>query len=631
MNTIELTDGRSATLLDICMYPGISPLEISSLYAVGSSTIYDDVKFLRSSELIVEVVHGSIHVPPSGRLWPTPLGVEAAAANSNVSMSEFMSTHPVSRQWRSTTVDRIDALASVYRLCTAISELDGCRPMALRLFRTRPYDALIETDDGRTIGIVRQGLMRDDSGLQHRLDEIEWQLDDVCPSALLIMAPCRRTRYLIARGIAENRQALRLEMNVYVGTESADLLTDHESAHWLSTADLHTPIDLKTVVNWAKRGGPFIFPSEDLNDTPTDNRFPFDASTFRLTRDDKLIMEVLADRPVIRREDLITHTGKTPGGLTRHMTRLVRHCGVVEQTGTRGHVRYMLSQEGVDYMARRDRAHVGLARSIWSGKPLKKNEQGGVAPRGHVVKTVRREPGSTDGLYRIVSRLIADVRDHPDYTLEYLLPQHRTHVYVEPKVSIRPDASAGILYRNDTYIQFHLEYEERARYRGGLDEKLEPYRKFFRSKALRHKRPQFLLPVLFVFPDETIEERFVNMAADSKCCLPALSSNIETLEGLGFLGSPWRQVWEPRVFTMKSMSGGEAPRGHPLDSPRMPLTDLSLYRWVATYGRTIFCADKLDELREQNALFAVELGAMDIVALARTDSDHEWRGPEKRQ
>ena len=628
MNGIELTTGRSATLLDACMYPGISPLEISSLYSVASSTVYDDVKFLKGTGLVFEAGHGSIHVPNTTRLWPTPLGIDVAAAGSGVTISEFMRTHPVSQEWRRATVDRMDGLASTYRLFTTVAELDGCRPLALGLFRSLSYDAIIETDDGRTIGIVRQGMMRDDRGLQRRLDEIEYLLlADVCPSVLLIMAPCRRTRYLIARGIADDRKGLRSRVNVYVGTESADLLTDHESDLWLSTTPLHPLIALKTLVSRADRG-PFVYPTEDVNNSPPGDDFPFDAPTFHLTKGDKMLMEVLADRPRIRREDLLTLTDKISGVLTRHVGRLKRHGGLVEQKGARGRLRYMLSQEGVDYMARRDRAHVGLARSTWSGE-LSANDKGTVVPRGHVIQTIRRESKSTDGLYRLVSHLIADVRDHPDYALEYLLPSHRTDMYVEPRVSIRPDASAGILHRGETYIQFHLEYERRARYTGGLNDKLEPYRRFFASKRIRFELPQYYVPVLFVFPDETIEERFVNMAVDTECGLPVLSSNSGTLDEQGFLGSAWRAVWGHRVFALDSMSEATPFLGHPLDYRRMPLTDLIGYRWIATYNRTFFCDDKLDEARRASPIFEIEIRPMEIVALARIDSDHEWRGPEK--
>lgn len=627
MNGIELTTGRRATLLDVCMYPGISSQEISSFYDVENSSIYDNVKFLKSRGLVSEAGHGSIHVPTTDRLWPTPLGVDVAAAGLGMNIWEFMRTHPVSREWRKATLDRIDGLASVYRLCRTIAGLDGSRPLELRLFRTLAYDALIVTNDNRAIGIVRQGLMRDDSGLRARLDEIEMMPDRVCPTVLLIMAPCRRTRYLIAREIADERKALRSKMNVYVGIESNGLLADHETALWLSTTPLQPLISLKTLVTRTAEA-PFAYPAEDVSDSPPDNDFPVDAPAFHLTKDDKILMEVLADRPRIRRGDLIALAGKQSGDLTRHMTRLKRRGGLVEQTGTRGRLRYMLSEAGVDYLARRDRTHVGTARSALSGK-LTANDKGAVVPRGYVIQTVRRETESTDALYGIVSRLTADVRDDPAYALEYLLPSHRTDVYIEPGVSIRPDASVGILHRGETYIQFHLEYERRARYRGALDKKLEPYRRFFASEKLRREKPQFYVPILFVFPDETIEERFVHMAADTNCGLPVLSSNSNTLDEQGFLGSAWRAVWGQRVFALGAMSEAIPPLGHPLDYRRMPLTDLTLYRWIATYNTTFYCDDKLDEARRASPIFAIEIQPMEIVALARTNSDDEWRGPEK--
>ena len=627
MERIELTAGRSATLLNVCKGPGVSALEITGLYGAGSSSTYAQVKFLKAMGLVFEAEHASIHVPKTGRLWPTPMGIEVAAANSNVTTSEFIRKYPVSREWRTKTVDRIDGLASVYRLCMTIAGLDGCGSPKLSLYRTLAYDGLMVTDENLSIGIVRQGMMREDSGLERRLDEIELMPDKVLPSVLLIMVPCRRTRYLVARGIAEDRRALRSRARVYVGTESADLLADHKSAHWQSTLDLDVLLGLKTLVGRAERRTS-AYPTERISDTPPDDDFPFDAPAFHLTRDDKMLMEHLADRPRIRREDLITIKGKIPGGLTRHMTRLRRTHGLVEQEGTRGNLRYLLSEKGVDYMARRDRADVGAARSTWSGK-LSKNDRGAVETRGYVIQTVRKEPESTDGLYEIVSHLVADVRDRPDYTLEYLLPQHRTNVYVEPRVSIRPDASVGILHRGETYIQFHLEYERRARYRGALDRKLRPYRKYFGSNKLERNGQQYHVPVLFVFPDETVEERFVNMAVDNQCRLPVLSSNSRTLDEQGFLGSAWRAVWERRGFSLGSLASDEPPQAHPLEYERMPLTNLTRYRWFPTYGRTLFCDDKLDEWRQRDPLFAIEIQPMIIVALARLNSDHEWRGPEK--
>ena len=121
----------------------------------------------------------------------------------------------------------------------------------------------------------------------------------------------------------------------------------------------------------------------------------------------------------------------------------------------------------------------------------------------------------------------------------------------------------------------------------------------------------------------------MNMAVDTECGLPVLSSNSGTLDEQGFLGSAWRAVWGHRVFALGSMSEAMPFLGHPLDYRRMPLTDLTLYRWIATYNRTFYCDDRLDEARRASPIFELEIRPMEIVALARSDSDHEWRGPEK--
>ena len=125
---------------------------------------------------------------------------------------------------------------------------------------------------------------------------------------------------------------------------------------------LHPLIALKTLVSRADRG-PFVYPTEDVDNSPPDDDFPFDAPIFHVSRKTtKCSWRSWPTDPESRREDLLTLTGKISGVLTRHMGRLKRRGRLVEQKGPRGRLRYMLSQEGVDYMARRDRAHLGLAR-----------------------------------------------------------------------------------------------------------------------------------------------------------------------------------------------------------------------------------------------------------------------------
>ena len=278
-------------------------------------------------------------------------------------------------------------------------------------------------------------------------------------------------------------------------------------------------------------------------------------------------------------------------------------------------------------MARRDRAAVDVVRNRWSTK-LIRNGRGHLEHEGHLLRTISVQLHSTDGLYRIVSRLADDIRNTPGYSLEYLLPEHECNIHLETGVSIRPDASAGLLYKGRTYIQFHLEYEERARYRAGLDAKLDRYRNWFSSKVLQHDRRQFAVPVLFVFPDETIEERFVHVAADSNCCLPILSSNTTTLSEAGFLGRAWRPAWEFRPLTLEHMSALVDPIAHPLQVRRMALIELGEFRWVLYPGRMALQDDELDVRARASVRASDFLNGLYRVAMVRVNSDHEWRGPE---
>ena len=79
-------------------------------------------------------------------------------------------------------MERLDALASVYSVASAVS--DVAYPIRFRWYRTAPMDAAMTLPDGRTVGIVRQGLTADRSGFSRRL----WRLRDwPMPGAVLVL------------------------------------------------------------------------------------------------------------------------------------------------------------------------------------------------------------------------------------------------------------------------------------------------------------------------------------------------------------------------------------------------------------------------------------------------------------
>ena len=66
--------------------------------------------------------HRTVHLPTSGRWFLTAEGIgEAAAALGFATLSQFVRAYPVSRQWLTLLLRRMNAVAGVYRLAATLS------------------------------------------------------------------------------------------------------------------------------------------------------------------------------------------------------------------------------------------------------------------------------------------------------------------------------------------------------------------------------------------------------------------------------------------------------------------------------------------------------------------------------
>ena len=70
--------------------------------------------------------------------------------------SDFVRAYPVSREWLTLLIRRMDAVAAVYRLASSLSPgVDGLRSH-VEFHRRGRFDATITLHDGRGVGVVRQ-------------------------------------------------------------------------------------------------------------------------------------------------------------------------------------------------------------------------------------------------------------------------------------------------------------------------------------------------------------------------------------------------------------------------------------------------------------------------------------------
>ena len=134
--------------------------------------------------------HGTAQLPSGRRYYLTANGIgEAAGVLGFETLSDFVRAYPVSKEWLTLLIRRMDAVASVYRLAALMSPgVDGLRSH-VEFHRRGRFDATITLHDGRSFGVVRQGLALRRRSLYDRLRAIAEYDYTRRPSAVLILTP----------------------------------------------------------------------------------------------------------------------------------------------------------------------------------------------------------------------------------------------------------------------------------------------------------------------------------------------------------------------------------------------------------------------------------------------------------
>ena len=196
----------------------------------------------------------------------------------------------------------------------------------------------------------------------------------------------------------------------------------------------------------------------------------------------------------------------------------------------------MLTDEGLTYLARRDRAAVGLTLDRWSAEPLYLNSD---IYAGTAVRALASQLRYHAGVIDFAAALSAESARSPDHDLLDLLPTSRSSIgyrYDWNTYVIHPDAS------------FTLEYK--GRWHPYL---LKSYRRYFDSDWAERDHEGRLPRVLFVFESLDSEDAFLDVAGTVKGA-PIITSNAETLAERGILGDAW-VLPPPHSLDRRPLSG----------------------------------------------------------------------------
>ena len=544
--------------------PFVDSTELALILGEPHTTVHRTLSNMLAEGIVGRVSHGTAHLPSSQRYHLRANGIrEAAQVLGFDTPSDYVRAYPVSREWLTLLVRRMDAVASVYRLAASLSPgIDGLRSR-VEFHRRGRFDATITLHDHRSFGVVRQGLSLRRRSLYDRLRAIAEYDYSRRPGAVLILVPSIWEERLTSR-FCDDRNI----DDCYVAVESRDALESEDRRIWRCTSFvIGSPFfSLNGVISRATPGGSRTqSPERKRASLPRPERMAQAAPAFGVSPSEKRTLDIITDHPMIRRAHLAVWLGVSEGRVSQMMRSLVDTWDLVEQRGKRGDRRYTLSDEGIRYVTHRDRAELPTTRGIWSTE-LTTDKQGRRRHVGHRIETWARQTRHADGITWFLSKLEAETRADPDSELRWSVPTARSdRAYNWGDSAIAPDA-VGHLVALGLHVPFYLEHELRARHPRGVIARLDPYEDYYWSREHEDDQPPY--PVtLFVVDTEEVEDTYVRTAARmSRMSLPILVSCIPVLSRTGILGKSWRPLWE-------------------LGSPRLPLSALANYQWDSLYHR----------------------------------------------
>ena len=541
--------------------PFIDSVELARVLGEPHTTVHRALLNLLADGIVGRVSHGTTHLPSSRRHYLTTMGIrEAAGVLEFDTPSDFVRAYPMSKEWLTLLIRRMDAVAAVYRLAASMAPgIDGLRSR-VEFHRTGRFDATITLHDGRSFGIVRQGLALRCRSLYDRLRAIAEYDYTRRPGTVLILVPSVWEERLTTRFCEERNLD-----DCYVAVESRDALERRDLRLWHKHSWVgSTYRTLEVVSSHGSPGGrrSTASPERKRASLPRPERMAQTAPAFGVRPSEKRTLDLITDHPMIPREHLAIWLGVSEGRVSQMMHSLVDTWGLIERHGKRGDTRYTLSAEGIRYVTHRDRAQLPTTRGIWS-TALTRDKQHHV---GHRIETWDRQTKHADGITWFLSKLRAEARADPDSELVWSVPTARAdRAYNWGDSAIAPDA-VGQMNAQGLQIPFYFEYELRARHPGGVIARLDPYESYYWSNEHRDDQPPY--PVtLFVVDTEDVEDTYVRTAAlRSRMSLPILVSCISVLSDSGILGRSWRPLRNS-------------------ESPRLPLSELRAYQWDSLYHR----------------------------------------------
>ena len=165
--------GTTSLFAALSRMPFIESTEMALILGEPHATVHRHLTGLLVEGIASRISHGTAHLPSSGRYCLTAKGIrEASRVLDFDTPSDFVRAYPMSREWLTLLIRRMDAVAAIYRLASSLSPGSGGLRTRVEFHRRGRFDATITLHDGDSFGVVRQGLALRRRSLYDRLRAI---------------------------------------------------------------------------------------------------------------------------------------------------------------------------------------------------------------------------------------------------------------------------------------------------------------------------------------------------------------------------------------------------------------------------------------------------------------------------
>ena len=521
--------------------PFLDRLELVLLCRRARSSVYASMDRLAERGLVQAIPHASELNSPSRRYCLTAAGLDRLASLDGISEDRLLASRPVSDRWRRVLLERLDALAVIYRVAASLPHAD-CG-LGFRWHRAGTLDAGITLPGGITMAVVRLGNAADRTAFSKRL----WRLSqEARPGAALLLAPDEVRLRQVSRMLDS------LPLLGFLALEGDAARAACREARIWRTPGSPVPLNLEEALTYMPAGGELpepapagreSLPSDLRLDLDDDETVPAHLLPVLLKPVEKRVLDLLHDWPWLTPTHLEQFLGVNPTRVSQVLARL-RSLDLARRVKAEGRSCLVLSDRGLGLLARRDRSAVGAARQRWSAAPLDP-----AAPldwrnvHGSRSRQLLRNLDHTQAVHWFLAALARQSRLQGYEVIRVDPPRRsaRFFRYEGTLHSVRPDAF-GVLEGDGTAQPFFLEWERRAVRPVTMTARIAPYLRYYSSTSPLDDHG--VIPaVLVVFDDDLAAGHFLRLAGQEMrragVRVPLWVSHKAALEKLGPLGAAW--------------------------------------------------------------------------------------------